>query len=114
MKKRLEGVSRFAVENCLSHSAEIFPRGNPLVFHLLRLPKKFAQEGVEYQDFLSKVFCVTVPKISVGETFFVALISGIEKVWIRGGVIRIFRRKLIVSQCRKLGQGNPFEFHKSC
>ena len=73
------------------------------------------KRGVEYQDFLSKVFCVTVPEISVGETFFVALISGIEKVWIRGGgVIRIFRRKLIVSQCRKLWQGNPFVFHKIC
>ena len=43
------------------------------------------KRGVEYQDFLSKVFCVTVPETSVGETFFVALISGVEKVWIRGG-----------------------------
>ena len=39
----------------------------------------------EYQDFLSKSFCLTVPKISVGESFSVALFSGIEKVWIRGG-----------------------------
>ena len=30
-------------------------------------------------------FFVSVPKISVGESFTVALISGIEKVWIRGG-----------------------------
>ena len=38
-----------------------------------------------YQDFPSKVFCLTVPKISVGESFTVAIISGIEKVWIREG-----------------------------
>ena len=44
----------------------------------------------EFQDFQSKIFCLTVPKISVGESFTVALISGIEKVWIRegGGVSR--------------------------
>ena len=28
-----EGVSRFSVENFLSHSAEKFCRGTPLVFH---------------------------------------------------------------------------------
>ena len=32
-----------------------------------------------------RIYCLTVPKISVGEPFTVALISGIEKVWIRGG-----------------------------
>ena len=39
----------------------------------------------EYQDFPSKNFCLTVPKISVKESFTVALIWGIERVWIRGG-----------------------------
>ena len=38
-----------------------------------------------------------------GGCFSVSLISGIEKVWIRGGGgnIKIFRRKIFVSQCRK-------------
>ena len=36
----------------------------------------------ECQDFLSKNFCLTVPKISVGESFTVALVSGGEKIWI--------------------------------
>ena len=36
----------------------------------------------EYQDFLSKIYCVTVPKTSIGESFTVAFFSGIEKVWI--------------------------------
>ena len=39
----------------------------------------------EYQDFPSKIFCLTVPKLSVGKPVSVSLISGIEKVWIRGG-----------------------------
>ena len=30
-------------------------------------------------------FCLTVPKVSVGESFTVALVSGSEKVWRRGG-----------------------------
>ena len=33
----------------------------------------------EFQDFLSKFFCLTVPKNSVGESFTVAVVSGSEK-----------------------------------
>ena len=43
------------------------------------------KRGGDYQDFPSKFFCLTVPKISVGESFTVAIISGIEKVWISEG-----------------------------
>ena len=35
-------------------------------------------------------FCLTVPKISVGEAFTVAKISGIEKIWIRVGRVSRF------------------------
>ena len=36
--------------------------------------------------FSIKSFCLTVPKVSVGESFTVALVSGSEKVWrMRGG-----------------------------
>ena len=56
-----------------------------------------------YQGFPSKFLCLTVPKDSVGESFTVAFFSGSEKVWIRvGGCIKNFRRKIYVSQCRKL------------
>ena len=48
--------------------------------------------GRGYQDFPSKIFCLTVPKISVREAFTVAIISGIEKVWIRGGVSRFLSK----------------------
>ena len=63
----------------------------------------YGQEGGgEYQDFPSKIFCLTVPKNSVAESFTVALISGIKKVWMGGGgSIKIFRRKFFVLQRRK-------------
>ena len=42
------------------------------------------REG-EYQDFPSKIFCLTLPKNFVGKDFSVSLISGIEKIWISDG-----------------------------
>ena len=38
------------------------------------------------------------------EPFSLSLISGIEKIWVRGrrGSVKIFRRKFLVSQCRKI------------
>ena len=56
-------------------------------------------------DFASKVICLTVPKNALGEPFSLSLISGIEKVWMRGwgggGVYQDFQSKFFVSQCRK-------------
>ena len=37
------------------------------------------------QDFPSKVFCLTVPRNSIGESFGVSLFLGIETNWIKGG-----------------------------
>ena len=37
--------------------------------------------GREYHDFLSKFFCLTVPKNFVGKPFSVPPISGIEKFY---------------------------------
>ena len=36
--------------------------------------------GGEYQDFPSKIFCLTVPNFFVGEPFGVSLLSGTEKI----------------------------------
>ena len=44
------------------------------------------QGGGEYQDFLPKNFCLTVPKIFVEEFFTVAAISGTGNIDIRRGV----------------------------
>ena len=47
--------------------------------------------GGKYPDFPSKVFCLTVPKIFVGEPFSVSLFSGVEKIRASEGYVTIFR-----------------------
>ena len=67
----------------LSLSAEHFRRGILCCCSNVAYRKCLDKKG-EYQDFPSKIFCLIVPKISVAESFFVALTSGTEKVWKRG------------------------------
>ena len=43
------------------------------------------REGGKYQDFPSKLFCLTVPKEFVREPFRVSLISGTGKVYEKEG-----------------------------
>ena len=66
------------------------------------------KRGGEYQDFPSKIFCLTVPKNFVGESFTVAIISGIEKVWIRGGGYHDFPSKIFCLNVPKNFVGEPF------
>ena len=69
-----------------------------LCFRKFSVVKKFMdKKGLEYQDFPSKTFCLTVPRNFVGKPFSVSPPSGAEEVWIRegGGSIKIFRRKKI-------------------
>ena len=49
-----------------------------------------------------------MPKISVGELFTVALISGIEKVWMRGGEYQDFPSKNFCHTVPKILVGEPF------
>ena len=78
-------VSSLSVEIFLSHSAEVSV-GESFTVAIVYVSEKVWIGGVgEYQDFPSKIFCLTVPKFSGGESFTVALFSGIEKVWIRVG-----------------------------
>ena len=62
----------------------------------------------EYQDSLSKVFCLSLPKISVGEFFAVALILCIGKVWIRVGEYQDFLSKSLCLTVRKFFVGESF------
>ncbi len=63
-------VSRFSVENFLSHSAEDFRSG--ILYCCINF---WGRGGGGYQNFTSKIFCLTVPtKFSVVESFIVALI----------------------------------------
>ena len=67
------GVSRFSVENFLSHSAENFRRG---ILHCcinFGYRKGLDKRGGGPQDFPSKIFCLTVPKNFVQEPFSVSL-----------------------------------------
>ena len=97
------GVSRFSVENFSSHSAEISGKGTlycrPSFGYREGLNKRGGGESrYSFEVFLSH----GDGKFSVRESF-VALISGTEEVWRRGGVsIKIFRRKFFVSQCRNI------------
>ena len=65
-------------------------------------PLIFVLYAKGYQDFPPKTFCLTVPKIFVGEPFRVSLISGIEKFYAYEGNITVFYRKFVVPQYRKI------------
>ena len=63
-------VSRFAVEKFLSRNAEKFCRGSFLCFRKSLVSTKVRDErGGGYDDFASKLFCLTVPKNFFGEPF---------------------------------------------
>ena len=76
-----------------------------------REPKKLGDEGGGVSRISAeKTLCHSAEK-SVGESFTVASISGIEKVCIRGGSITIFCRKSFLSQCGNFLWGNPLLLH---
>ena len=81
-----------------------------LCFRKLLVAKKFMhkREG-KVSSFRSKIFCLTVPKNAVGEPFSLSLISGIEKVWIRGwGGVSRFSVENFFSHCaEKFRMGTP-------
>ena len=96
------GISRFSVENILSHDAENFRRAILQCCINFGCRKSLDKKG-GHQDFPWKNFCLTVPKRFVGQSFTVAKISGIEKVWIRGGgASRFSVENFFVPQCRKI------------
>ena len=65
------------------------------------------REG-ELSRFLSKIFCLTVPKNAVGEPFSLSLILGIEKVWMRGwGECQDFPSKISCLTVPKISVGEP-------
>ena len=91
------GVSRFCVDNFLSHCAENFRRRESLSVSLVSDIKKFG-EGGNINIFRLNFFCLLLPNNFVGEHFSISIISGTDKVCIRGGRgINFFRRKFFVS-----------------
>ena len=80
MNKRLDWVSRFAVEICFSHGAENFRRGICYCCINFGHRKSLDKRGEgDYQDFPSKIFCLTVPKLPWGESYSVSFFFGYRK-----------------------------------
>ena len=71
------GVSRYSVENFFS-VRKIFVGESFTVAFISGIQKVWIRRG-EYQEFLSKIFCLTVPTKFVGESFSNSINSGIEK-----------------------------------
>ena len=94
-------MSRFSVENFLSHSAEKFRKGIRKGNCVTKagIKKCYASEGY-VTIFRRKVFCLTVPINFVGEPFSVSLVSGIEKCYASEGYVTIFCR-FFLSHCAK-------------
>ena len=101
-------MSRFSVENFLSHSTETFRRGTLLCFTKFLVWKKFVDErgGRSITIFCQKFFVPQCQKFSWGNRS--ALCSGKFPVAKKfrdkregGRIIKIFRLKFFVSQCRK-------------
>ena len=102
-------IKTFRQKCFLSHSAENFPREYFIVAIISGTEKVWRRGGGEYQDSPSKFFRLTVSKISVGESFTVALISGGEKVYGQEGGRKYqdFPSKNFSLTLPKISVGNP-------
>ena len=80
-----------------------FHRGTVPCFTKILVSKSFMDKsgGREYHNFPSKSFCLTMPRIFVGEPFSVSSISVIENFYAYAGFFTIFYKKIVVSQYRK-------------
>ena len=68
------------------------------------------RRGAEYQDFPSNSLCLTVRKLFVGESFTVALILGIKKLYASEGYVTIFDflSEIFCPKVPKVFAGEPF------
>ena len=97
----------FSIENLLSHSAEYFRRGSFTVAKNSGIEKVWLRVGGgggEDQDFRSKFFCLTAPKIFVGNPFApcfrkIPVAKKFMDKW--AGRVKIFHQNSSVSQFRK-------------
>ena len=85
------GSMKIFFRNFSSHSAEDFCRETLYCFTTFGCRKSFDKRGGgDYQDFLSKIFFLTVPKKFLRESIRVSLISGMEKFFASAGHVTIF------------------------
>ena len=77
MHKR--GMPRFSFEKLLSHSTGKPRRGTLLCFRIFLVSNNFMDKrGGGYHDFASEIYCRTVLKKIIGESFSASLISSVE------------------------------------
>ena len=122
--ERGEGVTRFSVENFLSHSAENLSRGESFSVSLISgIEKFYASEGY-VTIFCRFVFCLTVPKNLVGEPSCAVFqkISGSEKFMDKrgggGGVSRFSFENFLSHSAENFRRGilyccNNFGYRKN-
>ena len=82
--------------------------GGTFSVHFFREPKKFGLERGDYQDFPSTFFLCHSAGVFHRESFTVALISCIEKVWISEGEHQDFPSKLFCFTVPKTFVGELF------
>ena len=99
-------MSRFSVEIFLPQKPKHFAEeAFYAVFQKISESAKVMEKKEGKVSIISfERFCLTVPKNAEGEHFSLSLVSGIEKKWMRAwmGSVKTFRRKFLVSQCRKI------------
>ena len=101
------GVSRYSFENFLSHSTKKIHRRTLLCFRKLMRSKNFIHKR-GYHDFLSKFFCLKVPKNFVEKPFGVSENFGYGKILcIRRGY-HDFLSKFFCLKVPKNFVGEPF------
>ena len=98
-----EGYATIFCRNFLSHSAEKLRRVTLLCcFRNFLVAKYFRiRRRAKYQDFPSKVFCLTVPEFFVGQTFRVSKFSCLEKFHASEGFVTIFCRNFLSHSVEK-------------
>ena len=104
-------VSRFSIENFLSHTAENFRRGESFSVSLISGNEKFyASEGyVTIFDFLSNLFCLPVPKNLVGEPSVLCFINfGYRKSLDKRGGVSTLSVENSGSHSAEKFRGHPF------
>ena len=78
-------------------------QGNPSVLFQKFLVAKYfrIRRRAKYQDFPSKVFCLTVPEFFVGQSFRVSKFSCLEKFHASEGFVTIFCRNFLSHSVEK-------------
>ena len=103
----LSDMSRFSVENLLSHCVEEFREKDSFNFSLFSvLEKVWIRSGESIKNFRPKI-CLTVPKSFLVDTLNFSLISATGKNSCFKGVMSIFCRNFYCLILPKNFRGNP-------